>query len=86
MLSKLKPTLILIYKHSNPDDVFCRGGTCAENEIMCKPLKEYLDKFAYLWIGSSCQNDFSDCPANIFCEDFKSLYEEHICRESFDKE
>ena len=86
MLNKFKPTLILIAKHSNLDDVVCPDGTCAENEIMCKALKKYLDKFPYLCFCSFCQNDFSDCPANIFCEDFKSLYEDHICREPFDKE
>ena len=70
---------------SNPDDVVCPDGTCVENEIMCKPLKECPDKFPYLCFGSTCQSDFIYCPANIACGDFKSLCEDHICRESCDK-
>ena len=34
---------------SNPDVVVCCGGSCVENEIMCKLLKECLDKLPYLW-------------------------------------
>jgi hypothetical protein len=71
---------------SNPDDVVCPDGSCVENEIMCKPLKECPDKYPYLCFGSSCQIDFSMCPANIACGDYKSLCEDHICRESCDKE
>ena len=89
MLSKLKPTLILMsnkYKFSNPDDIVCPDGTWIENEIMCKPLKECPNKFPCLCFDSSCQSDFRYCPSNIFCGDFKSLCEDHIFRESFDKE
>ena len=58
---------------SNPDDIVCPDGTCVENEIMCKPLKECPDKFPYLYFGSSCRIDFRDFPTNIICGDFKSL-------------
>ena len=64
-----------------------------ENEIIYKSLKKCPDKFPYLYFGGSChvdfrdcQSDFKDCLANIFCEDFKSLWGDGICRESFDKE
>ena len=74
------------YNLFNTDYVVCLDGTCVENEIMCKPLKECPDKYPYLCFGSSCQIDFSMCPSNIACGDYKSLCEDHICRESCDKE
>ena len=56
---------------SNPDDIVCPDGTCMENAIMYKSLKECPDKFPYLYLHSSCLSDFSDSPANIVCGDFK---------------